>query len=89
MVKCSKSTQCSHYPEACEECQLISDNIFPYQLFKLKPPNPYNSQVFHFTNGVQELTHQLIENHINQTGLIVLTPDELRAIANEIISELY
>lgn len=87
MVKCSKSTQCCHYPEACEECELISDNIFPYQLFKKFKPGTTREQ--HFANGVQELTHQLMENHINKIGLIILTPDELRAIANEIISELY
>lgn len=87
MSKCSKEIKCANYPEACEECQLISDNIFPYQLFKKFTPGTTREQ--HFANGVQELTHQLIENHINQTGLIVLTPDELRAIANEIISELY
>ena len=88
MVKCSKSKQCCHYPEACEECQLISDSVFPYQLFK-QVPIPYPTREMDFANGVQELTHQLIENHINKIGLIVLSPQELRAIANEVISELY
>lgn len=87
MSECSKKNTCVNFPDACSECQIISDFNFPYQLYKKFTPGTTREQ--HFANGVHEIAEKLKEHYTNQIGLIVITKEELISLANEIIDSVY